>query len=279
ARTACLIRAVGYLLPGGRYEAGDAILERIGAATAGFRDLPPALAAKAYAVRGTRCLHSGDQAAAIGLHEAALAAAAAAGDTRTMCEMRANLASVWADIGQIDRAESLLRESLAEAQRMEIHYVTAVALINLGPVLAYSGQLAEARRVATQALDFARRQGDHRWEGAAQLYLSTITFLAGEHATSEQRARDACAIVPAPLRPSAEAAIARALLAQGRADEARGHAQTAAALLAEAGHVEEYESLVRLMAAETLAACGEQAAARQALDAAYQRLQDRARRI
>src|SRR6185369_15187637 len=163
ARTACLIRAVGYLLPGGRYEAGDAILERIGAATAGFRDLPPALAAKAYAVRGTRCLHSGDQAAAIGLHEAALAAAAAAGDTRTMCEMRANLASVWADIGQIDRAESLLRESLAEAQRMEIHYVTAVALINLGPVLAYSGQLAEARRVATQALDFARRQGDHRW--------------------------------------------------------------------------------------------------------------------
>jgi tetratricopeptide (TPR) repeat protein len=279
AQLACLIRAAGYLLAGGRYETTDAILARVGSASAAFTNLEPALAAKVAAVRAARNLHSGDQSAAIGLQEAALEEAAAAGDTRTMCEMRANLASVWADIGQLARAETLLRESLAEAQKLELHYVTALVLINLGPVLAYSGRLGEARRLAMQALNFARKQGDQRWEGAAQLYLSTITHLSGEHQGSEQRARRASEIVPDPLRPSALAAIARAVLAQGRSEEALEHARAAHQLMEAVGHVEEYESLVRLMLALALEANGDHTGARAALRAAVDRLQARADHI
>jgi tetratricopeptide (TPR) repeat protein len=276
AQLACLIRAAACLLPGGLYDATDAILARVEAETAGFTRIDPALAAKTHAVRATRKLHSGDQAAAIGLQEAALAAAAATGDARTMCEMRANLASVWADIGQIERAEALLRQSLAEAQKIELHYVTALVLVNLSPVLVYAGRLGEARRLAMQALNFGRKQGDQRWEGAAHLYLSTITFLAGEHQGSEQRARRAVELVPSPLRPSALAALARAVLAQGRPDEALEHARRAHEMLDAVGHVEEYESLVRLVLAEALAASGDQAGARTALAAAASRLTARA---
>jgi tetratricopeptide (TPR) repeat protein len=279
AQLACLIRAVGYLLPGGRYETADAILARVETATAGFTQLEPLEAAKLHAVRALRALHSGDQPAAIELYQAAVNAAAAAGDARTLSNMHAHLAFTWADLGQLDEAEALLRQSLAEAQGLELNYLIVFALINLAPVLSYTGRLEEARRCALQALELGRRQGDRRWEGAAQLYLSTISFLAGDLADAESRARLAGEILAAPLQPSAMAAQARAVLAQGRATEALAIARTANDLLATMGAVEEYESLVRLVLPEALAATGEAAAARAALRAARERLLARAGQI
>jgi tetratricopeptide (TPR) repeat protein len=279
AQLACLIRAVGYLLPGGRYETADAILARVEAATVGFTQLEPLEAAKLHAVRALRALHSGDQPAAIDLYQAAVEAAAAAGDARTLSNMHAHLAFTWADLGQLDQAEGLLRQSLAEAQGLELNYLIVFALINLAPVLSYTGRLDEARRCALQALELGRRQGDRRWEGAAQLYLSTISFLAGDLAEAESSARLAGEILAAPLQPSAMAAEARALLAQGRAAEALALARTANDLLATMGAVEEYESLVRLVLPEALAATGDAAAAREALRAARDRLLARAGQI
>ena len=149
-----------------------------------------------------------------------------------MCDLRVSLASVWADLGQLDTAEALLRQTLEQAQTIELHYITTAALINLGPVLTHAGRLGEARRLAMQALNFARKQGDQRGEGAAQLYLSTISFVAGEHPGSEQRARRAAEIGSPSLRASALAAVARALLAQDRRPEALEQARAAAAELA-----------------------------------------------
>jgi hypothetical protein len=82
--------------------------------------------------------------------------------------------------------------------------------------------------------------------------------------------------VSTPLEPSALAAIARAVLAQGRREEALEYARKAHARLEAIGHVEEYESLVRLMLAETLEESGHHAAARAALGAAADRLAARA---
>ncbi|HET6149010.1 MAG TPA: protein kinase [Polyangia bacterium] len=275
----CLIRSAGYLLPGGLYQATDAVLAQVEAASGGFTNLDPAQGARVKAAQATRCLHSGDQASAIGLLEAAVELAAATGDVRAMCEMRVNLGSVWSDMGQLEPAETLLRQTLQEAQTIELHYIATAALINLAPVLTHAGRLGEARRLTMQALNFARKQGDVRWEGAAQLYLSTISFMAGEYPGSEQRARQAAEIASAPLRPSALAAIARALLAQDRRAEALEQARVAAAELAAVGHVEEYESLVHLMLAETLEANGEPVAARAALTSATTRLRERAAQI
>jgi eukaryotic-like serine/threonine-protein kinase len=279
AQLGCLIRAAAYLLPGGRYEATDAILARVSAATEGFATLAPAVAAKVHFVRGARQLHAGDQQAGVALLEQAIAAATAAGDARTMSEMYGNLAATWADLGQFDRAEAGLRQALADAERLDLTFIRAWALLNLGNVLTWSGRLDEARRATTTALDLGRKQGDQRLEGAALLYLSTITFLAGELVDSEHRARLAGEILPAPLQPAALAALARAVLAQGRVQEALQHARKANELLATIGHVEDYESLVRLVLAEALAAAGERDAARAALRAAHERLLARAAQI
>ncbi len=279
AQLGCLIRAAAYLLPGGRYEATDAILARVSAETKEFTTLEPAVAAKVHYVRGTRNLHLGDQPAGIALIEQAILAATAAGDARTMSEMRANVAAIWADLGQLDRAEEGLRQALADAERLEVTYVRAWALLNLGTVLTWSGRLDEARRATTTALELGRTQGDQRLEGAALLYLSTIAFLSGELVDAEHRARLAGEILPAPLQPAALAALARAVLGQGRAKEALQHAQKAHELLAMIGHVEDYESLVRLVVAEALAATGEREAAHAALRTAHERLLARAAQI
>jgi tetratricopeptide (TPR) repeat protein len=279
AQRGCLIRAAGYLLPGGRYDAADAILARVSAETEDFVTLEAAAAAKVHAVRAARALHSGDQAAAIALYERAIDAATSAGDARMVSEMHGNLAATWADLGQLDEAESGLRQCLADAERLELLHIRVWALLNLGNVLTASGRLDEARRAATAALEFGRKQGDQRLEGAALLYLSTIAFLGGELRDSEHRARLATEILPTPLQPAGLAALARAVLAAGRVEEALQHARLANERLATIGHVEDYESLVRLILAEALDAAGEVGPARAALRAAHDRLMARAAQI
>jgi len=224
-------------------------------------------------------LHVGDQPAAIALYERSIAAATAAGDARTVSEMHGNLAATWADLGQLDQAETVLRQSLADAERLELTYVRVWTLLNLGALLTSSGRLDEARRAMTTALEFGRKQGDQRLEGAALLYLSTIAFLSGELRDSEHRARMASEILATPLQPAALAALARAVLAAGRVKEAVQHARMANELLARIGHVEDYESLVRLILAEALAAAGEVEPARAALRVAHERLLARAAQI
>jgi tetratricopeptide (TPR) repeat protein len=279
AQRGCLIRAAGYLLSGGRYEAADAILARVAAETNDFVALEPAAAAKVHAVRALRVLHTGDQATAIALFEQAIGAAAQAGDARTAAEGRANVAATWADVGQLEEAESRLRQSLADAERLDLQHIRVWALLNLGTVVTASGRLDEARRALTAALEFGRKQGDQRLEGAALLYLSTVAYLGGELRDAEHRARMASEILPAPLQPAALAALARAVLAAGRVKEALQHARLANELLGTIGSVEDYESLVRLVLPEALAAAGEVEPARAALAAAHERLMARAARI
>jgi tetratricopeptide (TPR) repeat protein len=279
AQLGSLIRAAGYLLPGGRYEAADTILARVEAETDGFAALRPAAAAKVHAVRAMRALHFGDQPAAIALNEQSILAAGAAGDARTKAEMHCNLATCWADLGQLDQAEAGLRQGVAEAERLELTYLRVYTLLNLGQVLTAMGRYDEARRAIAVAADHGRTQGDQRLEGGALLYLSTNSFLAGDLQDAEHRARMASEIVPTPLQPAALAALARAVLAQGRVDEALRHARKAHELLLEIGHVEEYEALVRLVLPEALHAAGELEEARAALGSARERLLARAEKI
>ena len=102
----------------------------------------------------------GDQSAAIALYEQSILAANAAGDARTAADMHGNLASTWADLGQLDQAEAGLRQGLAEAERLELTYIRVWVLMNLGVVLTSIGRLDEARRAMTLAIEFGRKQGD-----------------------------------------------------------------------------------------------------------------------
>jgi hypothetical protein len=113
------------------------------------------------------------------------------------------------------------------------------------------------------------------------LYFATLAFVSGDFALSELHARNA--VENAGLRPAARAAtlaeLARALLAQGRNEEALQSAQEAMSLLDALGSSLFFESLVRLMNAETKMATGDEAGAHAAIHAARDRLLARAERI
>ena len=147
--------------------------------------------------------------------------------------MHGNLAATWADIGQLDEAETGLRQALADAERLEL-----AAHPRLGapqPRHRAHGERPPRRgppRRERPPSSSARKQGDQRLEGAALLYLSTIAYLGGDLRDSEHRARMATEILPTPLQPAALAALARAVLAAGRVKEALQHARMANELLA-----------------------------------------------
>jgi hypothetical protein len=81
--------------------------------------------------------------------------------------------------------------------------------------------------------------------------------------------------VTPPARAGALAALASALLGQGRAVEALASAREATALLESLGGIEEFESLVSVALVEALVAAGEIAEARKAAAAARARLDAR----
>jgi tetratricopeptide (TPR) repeat protein len=213
--------------------------------------------------------------------QAALGAAEAAGDVRTACEMMVNLGSAYADVGQFELADELLQKALGTAERIDLEFATAGILLNLGPVLAARGRFDEALAAMHKALLFARKQGDQRFEGGAELYVSTIAYMKGdldEALRAATEARRICVSVP-PLLPSACAALARVLLAKDRSEEGLALAREADDLVRSMGHVEDYESLIRLVLAESLAACQKMDDARAALEVACQRLVARASAI
>jgi hypothetical protein len=111
--------------------------------------------------------------------------------------------------------------------------------------------------------------------------MSMFSSMAGKPADGEAHARTAIAAlqeVP-PVLPAALAALARALLAQGRLDDALAAARDAHVRLESAGHVEDGEALIRLVYGECLIATGDTDNARAVLAKAAQRLEERARPI
>jgi hypothetical protein len=125
-------------------------------------------------------------------------------------------------------------------------------------VLASSGHLDEARALELRAIEGLERQDDPRMLGVTRTYLAKIALLSGDPVGAEREARaagDALRVAP-PLRASAVAMLARALLALGRPTEALPVAREAFETLESLGMIEEGESLVRLVYAEALQAAG-----------------------
>ncbi|WP_437640990.1 serine/threonine-protein kinase [Sorangium sp. So ce854] len=238
------------------------------------------LEGQAHLARAIRAHAAGDAGASLSGIEAALAAFERAGDVRRACMARMNLGYWYGQAGQLEGAEAALRRALAESERMELRGTTAYVLQNLGLVLAYRGRLDEARSVEETACAMLARHGDARMEGCARVYLASILVLAGdaEAAAREALAAEALFDRAPPMRAYAVAVLGRALLHLGRAGEALAAAARARALLDEVG-VEEGESVVRLVHAEALWACGHGAEAAQAIAAARARLLERAAKI
>ncbi|WP_437664574.1 serine/threonine-protein kinase [Sorangium sp. So ce1182] len=281
ARVACFCECGAQLVFGGRYAEADALLARI---DEDLRALPAPdaeLVAMAQQLRAIRASAGGDPEACLEGLEAALAAFEQAGDRRSACVIGANLGFIYAELGELAAAESVLRAALEAADRMGLRELATVALHNLGHVLGQLGKLDEAQLAERRAVEAFQQRGDLRMEGVARTYLAKIALLSGDAATAEREARAAeAALHVAPrLRAPAVAVRARALLALGEVAAALGAARAAFGELAALGSLEEGESLVRLAYADALAASGAHGEAAAVLAEARESLLARAERI
>ncbi|WP_437979409.1 protein kinase [Sorangium sp. So ce295] len=258
AKLACLASGATMLTVAGRYVEGRALIETVERAHGSTDALDVAATAQLHEARACYAICTGDLVVGAGRMEAAILAFEQAGDRRNANGARAGLGIAYAELGDFERAESMLRAAQQEADRMQLHELKLASEANLVQVLAGRGRLDEARAFAESAAASSRPAGLVRTELMARCYLAKVCIALGDFEVAEDEACLAVALAQsAPtLGVQAYAVRARALLGLGRVDEAVRTATEANSMLESFGTVEEGESLVRLTFAEALVASG-----------------------
>jgi tetratricopeptide (TPR) repeat protein len=281
AQVLCLAWAASFLLVAAHQREADDIIRWTTKQLAQLPDPDPQAQALLHQARAAQASLAADPAACLAALESAQAAFERAGDTRNTAAVRANIGFMLGEFGAWERAEQVLREALADADRLGLVELRAVVQHNLGRALAYRGDLAEGERLERVALECFAAQGEPRLEGLARIYLAEIKLLSGIPAEAQSQAT--CALdllVSAPAHQvQARAVLARALLALGLVGPALEAAERAAHELELLGTIDEGEADVRLVHAECLAATGQHAEARKVAERACARLSDRSARI
>ena len=272
--------AVIQLLIGGDSALAASLIEALRRLEALPAGKDPAVAGQILRARGARHAFGGDPGLSLTLLRASVAAFEAAGDLRSVCSLRNTQGWYAAECGALEEGEQALRDAVPLAERMGLPNLVAQVKHNLGLPLLRLGRLDEARRVEEEALEVFIVQGDRRLESGAHGYLSWIGVLAGDPATAEAEGRRSVSSAPsAPVQVSAQAFLAAALLAAGRAAEALDAAREGMRLLEACGVTEEGVSLLYLVHAEALLATGDRASARAAIGAAREKLLSRSLKI
>jgi len=274
-RVSALCLAARQLFHAGRYASADARIAAVHrlAAAGG---VAPIAEAELHRVEAARARQFGDPWGDMQGYAAAVDAYDRAGDARRATNTRVSLGFALAELGDVTAAEAQLRRALAQAEQLGLHPIVARAHHNLGMVLCEQGRHAEAQDVEQRAIDAAVAAGDRRLEGGSRVYLSQIHLDAGDPEAAAGQARlaiEAFADMP-PARAGALAALARALVAGGHAEQAREPAAEGYRLLETLGGIEEYEALIQLAAAQTKIANGEDPGP--VLEASAARLRERA---
>ena len=282
ALAGALARASVQLLFVGEHDKARALLPRLEELGSSLASTDHVVAARLHWARAFHAQFAGDVANCRAEFAEALGAYQAAGDLRNVCIQRGNLGNMAKELGLWSASEEMLRAVIRDVERLGLQNPRAVAMHNLGFVLARRGRLPEALAVESEARDGLRAHGDrHRVGGLSSVYLAMIHTLAGRPQAAEIEARtsvDELAAV-SPFRPFAIATLARAIAAQGRNKEALGVAHEAFSLREKIGEVEEGECFIALVLAETLLAASDHASARGVLQDARSALLARADRI
>ena len=282
ALTISLAWACTFLVFGGRYEAADELLTAVAdLANEASADADPQVLALLHQARAARASTRGDLGACLVATEAALAAFERAGDERNACTARANAAFVYCELGDLARAEEVLRGALASAVRMGLADVRAIILHNLGRVVGLGGDLREAERLERDALAQLEKQDEPRLEGLARTYLAAILTASAQTTEAVAQAERAVTTLDAVpgLRALSLATLAGARAAAGDGGGALEAAHRAFADLEALGTLEEGEAEIRLRYADCLLGAGRVAEAEMVLAAARKQVLERAARI
>ncbi|MFO0763105.1 MAG: protein kinase [Byssovorax sp.] len=265
----------------GRHDLAEALFSPIAAAAEAIAARDPAVKGHMMHAQATMALIAGDPGGCLDGLVAAAESFDAVGDIRNACGARGNVGYAFGKVGAYAEAERCCREAQVAADRLGLGYVAAAARHNLGPALAQLGRLDEARAVELEAAQAFHAQGDLRLEAASRIYLAHVLEQGGDLAAARKEAEAAVTIAASipGVKAYALGTLARVLLAEGRAEEARIPSNEATAIVDELGGLEEGEPIVRLCHVEVLRAAGEEAAAREALAKAKTRLLERAAKI
>jgi tetratricopeptide (TPR) repeat protein len=285
ARVEALCAAATVLAYAGQRELATTGLRLAEEALAALSESDPRLEARVHVARAAGLVLAGLLGDALDEHEAAAARFEAAGDVRNSCLQCCHVGELLVRLGQHERAEAVLCEVLAVAERMRLAFVVAQTRHALGIALARQRRLPEARGMLERAVQWLGTSGDLTLQAGARLRLAEVLLLSGALAEAEHESAAASEAAArfAPLRPLALAMLARVLLARGRAEVA---AHTASAEAADgAGAVgcgagdpglADGRAMLALVHAEALHQTGDPVAARRVIRAARDRLLERA---
>ena len=212
----------------------------------------------------------------------AIACFARLGDRRRVCLEQLHRGVMLRELGQYESAISLLREAINTAQRLELTSVADMYRCELAIALARGGHRQEvdigpADPGRNREIPASRRMFENIYRAQCALLdhrLAEALSAIGGAADYLDNAE-----VPVGTRAFAHAVRSEVLLALDRPSEALRAAEAGMQLVAAGAHMEEGECLLRLVHARALHACGQRAAARDAIGAAHRRLLTRAQQI
>jgi tetratricopeptide (TPR) repeat protein len=266
----------------GKIDQAAALYRRIDGASR-FPDRP-ATAGRIYAALSSYALFKGDLGNFLAVITRAVDYFGEAGDLRSACWKMGERGYACLELGDAAQAQRVLRGVLAQAERMGLSTIAATARQNLGLALGRLGKLDEAAAVEKQAAQLFAAQRNRRMTDASRYYLALVHLAAGRLDEAESEARAAVDDAGAeprllPILAEGSAILAQVLLARARPAEAFEAARTAMELLEQMGGIDGGEAIIRLSWAETLAATGDLAQARAALETARTRLKAIAEKI
>jgi len=280
-RAVAVVRIAAQLLFAGRHALVRRLFDLIESAHDSPASTDPEVRGWVKAVRAIRETISGNAEVYLTLMQEAVACYQAAHDVRNVCLQSANVGYGLLEMGLYERAEVVLRESIAAADRMDLRNVSTAARTNHGLALARLGKLQAGRDVERAVVDELAAAGDKRMEGSARIYLALILLASGDLAEAQREASQAVNVLneTPPLRSYALGALARIRLARGDLAAASEASHEAIAILRSLGGLDDGESFVRLVHAEILEESGDLEGAREAFAVAHERLLTRASTI
>jgi ATP/maltotriose-dependent transcriptional regulator MalT len=185
-------------------------------------------------------------------------------------------------LGLYAEADSVLSSALQEAQQLGLRDEAAALALNLGWSLFHVGATERGRARLEDALSTFSRHGHTRMATVARIYLAILSNASADPIEAEEHARvavEAAPVAAPPVRAFALAALAAALLAQGRVEDASQASTEAFAIAAERDGADEGAALVALVHTKVLDASGDRAQAHAVLSVARDRLLSRAAQI
>jgi tetratricopeptide (TPR) repeat protein len=235
--------------------------------------------ARLQAVRGMVERRRGNLLESMAAFRRACALYEVAGEMTSVCSSRITYAADLTSLGRLDEVRAEVWRAIADAERLNLPGVLSVGLYGMSLVAWSCNELEEALALAERALATVGVTTDPMGEGRARIAESLIVLDLGDAPRAERAARralDRLDRIPA-LRRIALTACARALLAQGRGEDAL-------ALMSEAesippGEVELEGPLIPLVRADALEMTGDPAGAAAVILEAARALEEQSSRF